>query len=146
VEFQAISFTVNELLGISELPILQKILIPQRDKTKTAIPANDVTYLDQNVRIARGGDGSLFIFVREANDNDEEEDGEGQQSTTNQRRQQQQQQGKRTSRSMLTQEEREALIARQEQKRGGPERVNVGIGVAETSSNSPELKFLFQNR
>jgi hypothetical protein len=139
VEFQAISFSLQEWLGISTT--LQKTLIPQRDTTKTATPANDVTYLDQNVRIARGGDGSLFIFVREEADDHDDKQQEDDKST-NQRRQQQ----RRKRRSMLTQEERDALIAGQEQKRGGPERVNVGIGVAETSPNSPELRFLFQNR
>ena len=33
-----------------------------------AQPANDITYLDEAMRVVRGGDGALFIFRREESD------------------------------------------------------------------------------
>jgi hypothetical protein len=62
VKFQAITFQLQELLGIQTN--IQKSLTPKADSTK-AQPANDITYLDQVTRIVRGGEGSLFVFVRE---------------------------------------------------------------------------------
>lgn len=117
VQFRAITFELQELLGFKLT--VQKTLIPNNTESRAAPPANDVTYLDDQLRIVRGGDGSLFIFVRE----DQEDDGDVPLSI------------------MLSKEQREALLLGQ--KRG--EKVNVGIGVAE-KSKSPELQFLFQQR
>jgi hypothetical protein len=47
---------------------VQKIHIPNNADRSRALPANDVTYLGDKVRIVRGGDGSLFTFVRDERD------------------------------------------------------------------------------
>ncbi|CAB9505944.1 PAP fibrillin [Seminavis robusta] len=63
VYFRGITFTLDEVFGIQKT-WLSKTLIPNADKSR-AQPANDVTYLDDKMRIIRGGDGSLFVFVLE---------------------------------------------------------------------------------
>jgi len=40
------------------------VLVPNQ-AVGTAQPANDVTYLDRDVRVVRGGDGALFVFHRD---------------------------------------------------------------------------------
>lgn len=67
VDFNVLVFVLDELLG---RPVrFQKTLIPKPLKEGQAQPANDVTYLDETVRIVRGGDGALFVFERDANVN-----------------------------------------------------------------------------
>ena len=65
VDFQRITFALDEVFG---LPCtLRKVLVPKQ-ASGTAQPANDITYLDESVRVVRGGDGALFIFRREESD------------------------------------------------------------------------------
>jgi hypothetical protein len=86
IEFELIVFQLDKILGITLDEPIRKILIPKKkqimtsgptssslssetnDNKSQALPANDQTYLDDNVRIVRGGDGSLFIFSREEKD------------------------------------------------------------------------------
>lgn len=63
VDFGRIVFSVEELFG-NPVSNLRKIVVPKQDPD-AAQPANDITYLDQSLRITRGGDGGLFIFRRE---------------------------------------------------------------------------------
>lgn len=83
IEFELIVFQLDKILGITLDEPIRKILIPKKkeivtsgptlsslssetnDNKRQVLPANDQTYLDDNVRIVRGGDGSLFIFSRE---------------------------------------------------------------------------------
>ena len=62
VNFKRITFSLDEVLG-RPVTGVRKVLVP-KPKLDVAQPANDVTYLDADMRITRGGDGSLFIFVR----------------------------------------------------------------------------------
>lgn len=64
VNFRVISFELDEIFGIKLDPPIRKTLIPTTNPN-TAQPANDITYLDAMTRIVRGGDGALFIFLRE---------------------------------------------------------------------------------
>ena len=65
VDFRCITFELDEVLGkVVGPPPLRKTLIP-KISPNSAQPANDITYLDESVRIIRGGDGALFIFKRE---------------------------------------------------------------------------------
>jgi len=114
VDFRVITFELTELFG---QPLhFQKKLFPSLDADAVAPPANDVTYLDQNTRIVRGGDGALFIFIRD----DTTIDGGGR---------------------MMRAAERDILFGGRTTKSG----VSVGIGAVEQSP-SPELQFLFQQR
>lgn len=62
VNFKRITFSLDEIFG-QPVSNVRKVLVP-KPKVGVAQPANDVTYLDTNMRITRGGDGSLFVFVR----------------------------------------------------------------------------------
>jgi hypothetical protein len=62
VDFRRITFSLEEVLG--KRVLLRKVIVAKQDAA-AAQPANDITYLDENVRITRGGDDSLFIFCRE---------------------------------------------------------------------------------
>ena len=147
LEFQLITFELIELFGYSSRNrksrvdgndnddvLFRKSVIPQVDPVKVkAPPANDITYLDNMVRIVRGGEGSLFIFQKE------------EQAVGN------------TNNYMLTTDERRKLLEEatgrgrsdgttiQTRSSSSSEIVNVGIGSAEVSSN-PEISFLFQER
>ena len=65
VNFEVIAFELDTLLGRPLQTPIRKTLVPKPIKEGTALPANDQTYLDERVRIVRGGDGSLFVFSRE---------------------------------------------------------------------------------
>ena len=62
VNFKRITFSLDEVFG-RPVAGVRKVLVP-KPKVGVAQPANDVTYLDAGMRITRGGDGSLFVFVR----------------------------------------------------------------------------------
>ena len=65
VDFRRITFGLDSVFGQPLASPLRKVIVPSV-KADAAQPANDVTYLDDAVRITRGGDDSLFIFRREA--------------------------------------------------------------------------------
>lgn len=65
VNFEVIAFELDAVLGQPLQTPIRKTLVPKTIKEGTALPANDQTYLDERVRIVRGGDGSLFVFSRE---------------------------------------------------------------------------------
>ncbi|EJK44776.1 hypothetical protein THAOC_36657 [Thalassiosira oceanica] len=130
VSFRAIVFSLDEVFG---RPVsVRKVLIPKLDPDAVATPANDVTYLDDQIRIVRGGDGALFVFRRARGDEDS---------------------------PMLTDVERERLFLEGARKgrsklpgSGGYGKDNddaaadviVG-GRKESLKGQPELEFLFQN-
>ncbi len=62
VDFRRLVFSLDELAG--RPAALRKIIVPRNDPS-AAQPANDVTYLDGDLRVTRGGDDGLFIFRRE---------------------------------------------------------------------------------
>jgi hypothetical protein len=62
VDFRRITFTLEQFLG---QPVRVRKIIVAKQSADAAPPANDITYLDDSVRITRGGDDSLFIFCRE---------------------------------------------------------------------------------
>ena len=64
VDFRRLVFALDELGGVSTNGLPRKIIQPRQDPA-AAQPANDVTYLDDDVRVTRGGDDSLFIFARD---------------------------------------------------------------------------------
>ena len=68
VSFRAIVFSLDEVFG--RRVSVRKVLIPKLDPDAGATPANDVTYLDEKVKIVRGGDGALFVFERARRDED----------------------------------------------------------------------------
>jgi hypothetical protein len=63
VDFRRITFSLDEIFG---RPVSFRKVIVTKQAPAAAQPANDVTYLDETLRITRGGDDSLFIFRREA--------------------------------------------------------------------------------
>ena len=62
VNFERLTFELDDFLGVP--CSLRKVIAPQPDPEapQTAI---DVTYIDDTVRITRGGDGALFVLIRE---------------------------------------------------------------------------------
>ena len=65
VDFQRITFELNELLGRELSPgVVRKVVVPKQ-LADAAQPANDVLYLDAQMRVTRGGDDGIFIFARE---------------------------------------------------------------------------------
>jgi len=65
VDFERVVFSLDEFLAVSLGGRVRKIVAPQPDPAAPQ-PAVDITYLDERIRITRGGDGSLFVLVREA--------------------------------------------------------------------------------
>jgi PAP_fibrillin len=62
VDFRVLVFVLDKVLG---QPVsFQKALIPKSLVPGQPQPANDITYLDERMRIVRGGDGALFVFER----------------------------------------------------------------------------------
>jgi len=112
VDFRCIVFQLDEIFG---KPIsFRKTLIPKLDPNVEAQPANDITYLDDSLRIIRGGDGAMFIFERAKVDN-------------------------MNNKPMLTFTERDNLFG----GRRTDNAVIVG-GKKEFLEGQPELNFLFQ--
>jgi hypothetical protein len=61
VKFQAITFQLQELLGIQTNN--QKLLTLKADSSTKAQPGNDITYLDQVTHMVHGGNDSLLVLV-----------------------------------------------------------------------------------
>ena len=66
VNFEAIVFELDQVLGRPLAKPIRKTIAPKATEDGSPLPANDQTYLDESVRIVRGGDGSLFVFCRDA--------------------------------------------------------------------------------
>lgn len=64
VDFQRLVFSVIELGGFPTGSLLRKVASPTR-AADAPQPAVDITFLDDNLRITRGGDGSLFVLEKE---------------------------------------------------------------------------------
>jgi hypothetical protein len=65
VKFQKVLFTLRRFLVIPTFGKVRKTAIPNGPSEREGvIPSIDVTYLDNDLRISRGGDGSLFVLVR----------------------------------------------------------------------------------
>lgn len=63
VDFRRITFELTEAFG-REVTGVRKIVVPKQT-ADAAQPANDVLYLDESMRVTRGGDDGIFIFRRE---------------------------------------------------------------------------------
>ena len=65
VQFQKVIFTLRRFLFVPTFGKVRKTAIPKGpSEKKGVVPCIDVTYLDDELRISQGGDGSLFILVR----------------------------------------------------------------------------------
>ena len=65
VKFQKVIFSLRRLLVLPTFGRIRKTAVPNGpSEQKGVIPCIDVTYLDDTMRISRGGDGSLFILTR----------------------------------------------------------------------------------
>lgn len=65
VKFQKVIFSLRRFLFFPTFGKIRKTAIPKGpSEKKGVIPCIDITYLDEELRISRGGDGSLFILVR----------------------------------------------------------------------------------
>lgn len=63
VQFDKRYLSIEKILGI-QTPKLNPFKVVQANNPQDRIPSLDVTYLDDTMRIGRGGDGSLFILKR----------------------------------------------------------------------------------
>ncbi|MEM9927273.1 MAG: PAP/fibrillin family protein [Cyanobacteria bacterium P01_D01_bin.50] len=63
VKFDRRYLSIEKILGI-QTPKLNPFKVVQANNPQGRIPSLDVTYLDDTMRIGRGGDGSLFILNR----------------------------------------------------------------------------------
>jgi hypothetical protein len=65
VKFQKVIFSLRRFILVPTFGRIRKTAIPNGpSEQKGAVPCIDVTYLDDELRISRGGDGSLFILTR----------------------------------------------------------------------------------
>eukprot|EP00747_Dinoflagellata_sp_TGD_P179396 gnl/TRDRNA2_/TRDRNA2_30160_c0_seq1.p1 gnl/TRDRNA2_/TRDRNA2_30160_c0~~gnl/TRDRNA2_/TRDRNA2_30160_c0_seq1.p1 ORF type:complete len:347 (+),score=48.02 gnl/TRDRNA2_/TRDRNA2_30160_c0_seq1:58-1098(+) len=65
VKFDRVIFSLRRLLVLPFFGLVKKVAVPNGTAERAGIvPSIDVTYLDDDLRISRGGDGSLFILQR----------------------------------------------------------------------------------
>mmetsp|Transcript_5977 Transcript_5977/g.12517 ORF Transcript_5977/g.12517 Transcript_5977/m.12517 type:complete len:304 (-) Transcript_5977:39-950(-) len=65
VKFKKVIFSLRRFLLIPTFGKVRKTAIPNGpSEQKGVIPSIDITYLDNTMRISRGGDGSLFILTK----------------------------------------------------------------------------------
>ena len=64
VDFQQRFIGVNKIFGI-ETKLLDPVRVVEAKNPQGRIPSLNLTYIDETMRIGRGGDGSLFILTRE---------------------------------------------------------------------------------
>ncbi len=63
VNFDKRYLSIEKIIGI-QTPKLNPFKVVQANNPQGRIPSLDITYLDDTMRIGRGGDGSLFILKR----------------------------------------------------------------------------------
>ena len=63
VDFKQRFIAVTKILGI-KTKILDPLKVVEAKNPQGRIPSLDITYIDETMRIGRGGDGSLFILTR----------------------------------------------------------------------------------
>ncbi|MGB3641699.1 MAG: PAP/fibrillin family protein [Rivularia sp. (in: cyanobacteria)] len=63
VNFDKRFLSIENIIGI-QTPKLNPFKVVQANNPQGRIPSLDITYLDETLRIGRGGDGSLFILKR----------------------------------------------------------------------------------
>lgn len=65
VQFLKVIFTLRRFLILPTFGRIRKTAVPNGPSEQAGVvPCIDVTYLDNDLRISRGGDGSLFILTR----------------------------------------------------------------------------------
>lgn len=64
VRFQKRSFGIESILGIPVNSFLETLRQVQVAPLSQREPSLDITYLDENFRIGRGGDGGIFVLER----------------------------------------------------------------------------------
>lgn len=69
VDFKQRFLGIKQILGI-KTNLLDPIKVVQARNPKGRIPSLNITYIDETMRIGRGGDGSLFILTRVLNGDD----------------------------------------------------------------------------
>ncbi|BAY96722.1 PAP fibrillin [Tolypothrix tenuis PCC 7101] len=63
VNFEKRYLSIEKILGINT-PQLNPFKVVPASNPKGRLPTLDITYLDETLRIGRGGDGSLFILTK----------------------------------------------------------------------------------
>ena len=63
VKFDKRYLSIEQIFGI-QTPKLNPFKVVQANSPQGRIPSLDITYLDETLRVGRGGDGSLFILIR----------------------------------------------------------------------------------
>ena len=63
VDFKQRFLGINQILGL-KTNFLDPVKVVEARNPQGRIPSLDVTYIDQTMRIGRGGDGSLFILTK----------------------------------------------------------------------------------
>ncbi|MGA1601706.1 MAG: PAP/fibrillin family protein [Prochlorothrix sp.] len=64
VDFQTRFFSITKMLGIPT-PFFDPIRTVDVNNPPEVVPSLEITYLDEEVRIGRGGEGSLFVLIKE---------------------------------------------------------------------------------
>ena len=63
IDFKQRFLGINQILGINS-SLLDPIRVVEAKNPTGRIPSLDLTYIDETMRIGRGGDGSLFILTK----------------------------------------------------------------------------------
>jgi len=65
VKFERVVFSLRRLLLLRFFGLVKKVAKPNGPSEQVGVvPSIDVTYLDEELRVSRGGDGSLFVLRR----------------------------------------------------------------------------------
>jgi hypothetical protein len=63
VDFKQRFLSITKVLGI-KTKFLEPFRVVQAQNPQGRIPSLNITYIDETMRIGRGGDGSLFILTK----------------------------------------------------------------------------------